>query len=58
MTTTDDPERFRKAWDNHVEELEAVKQTLHPDKWDELDEHTDAIRDLIDHAADNWEDEE
>lgn len=52
MTTTNDPERFREAWHNHIEELENLKMTMHPSDFDELDECLDQLHDLVDDAAD------
>ncbi|UBF22462.1 hypothetical protein HCTV-15_gp95 [Haloarcula virus HCTV-15] len=54
MTTTDDPEVFRERWHDHVDNLEGLKQTLHPDDWDELDEAIDSLHDIVDDAADDY----
>ncbi|AGC34362.1 hypothetical protein M193_gp078 [Halorubrum tailed phage 7] len=54
MTTTDDPEVFRERWHDHVDDLEGLKQTLHPDDWDELDEAIDSLHDIVDDAADDY----
>jgi hypothetical protein len=55
MTTTDDPEEFRDAWHYEVNEFENLKQTLHPNDWDELDETLDDLHDIVDKAADQFE---
>lgn len=52
MPTTNDPEVYRERWHEHLEEVEALKMTLHPNDHDELDEHLDALHDLVDYAAD------
>lgn len=57
MTTTDDPEVFRRRWHNHIEQIENLKQTLDPDRFDELDESLDEIHDLVDDAADSYGDD-
>lgn len=56
MTTTDDPAKFRNRWHGYVNDLELLKQTLHPDDWDELEEAMDTLHDIIDDAADDFED--
>ena len=56
MTTTDDPVKFRNRWHGYVNDLELLKQTLHPDDWDELEEAMDTLHDIIDDAADDFED--
>jgi hypothetical protein len=56
MPTTDDPELFRERWHDHVEELENLKHTLDPSRWDELQETLDDVHDLVDDAADDYGD--
>lgn len=57
MSTTEDPEEFRNRWHNHIEEIEALKHTLHPNQFEELDEALDKVHDLVDDAADEFEEE-
>jgi predicted HAD superfamily Cof-like phosphohydrolase len=52
MPTTNDPELFRDRWHSHVEEIEALKMSLDPEDFDELEEHLDGLHDLVDDAAD------
>lgn len=55
MPSTDDPEEFRERWHSHVEELELLKHTLHPDDWDGLEDAMNALHDIVDDAADDYE---
>jgi hypothetical protein len=57
MTTTNDPELFRERWHDEVEKFEGLKHTLHPDDWDELDETLDDLHDIVDDAADQFEED-
>lgn len=55
MTITDDPSEFRSRWHEHVNQLDGLKHTLHPDDWDELDDAIDALHDVVDDATDQYE---
>lgn len=57
MNTTEDPEEFRSRWHSYIEEIEKLKSTLHPDDWDELDEAMDNLHDIVDDAADDYQEE-
>lgn len=58
MPRTTDPETFKGAWEAHVSELSGLKMTLPPEKFDELDELQEELRDLIDDAVDELEDDD
>lgn len=58
MVSTDDPEVFRERWHSYIDDMERLKQTLHPDRWDELDEPLEDLHDLVDEAADEWEEDD
>lgn len=51
MTSTNDPEVFKRRWHEHVRELEKLKMSLHTDQFEELDEALGEVHDLIDDAA-------
>lgn len=55
MRTADKPEYFREAWHNEIEQFERLKQTLDVDRWDELDEATEQLRELVNDAAEEFE---
>lgn len=58
MTTTEDPDQFRRRWHNHLEEVQKLKMTLHPDDFEEVDEALETLHDLVDDAADELGDDE
>lgn len=58
MTRTTDPERFRDRWNEHVDELSRLWHTLPDEKVSELKEAQDELRELVDAAAENLEDEQ
>lgn len=55
MPSTNDPNIFRNKWHSYIETTEDLKNTLHPDQWNELDETLDELHDLINDAANELE---
>lgn len=58
MTTTDDPERYEEAWKDHVDELTSIGWNLPPEDLDRLEELQDEMKDLVETARENFEDDE
>lgn len=56
MATTNDPEHFTRRWDAHIDELDSLKHSLHPDEWDELEECQETLKRLTRKAAGTLDD--
>lgn len=58
MTTTDDPDVFRRRWTEHINELERLKFSLPPEHFDDVDEAKEILEEKIGIAADNFEEDD
>lgn len=53
MPTTDDPDTFRKRWNSHIDELESLKLSLPPDRFEDVDVVIEEAKELVDAGATN-----
>lgn len=58
MTTTTDTAEFERKWNDHIDELEKLKHSLPPEKFDELDQHTWELKELVQDAKEYVGDDE
>lgn len=52
---TDDTIEFIRKWENHIDELEGLRWNLHPDDYGELEEHQEALKELVGKASESIE---
>lgn len=57
MPQTNDADEFRQRWNDHVDELNKLKHSLPVEQFDEFDIAVADLRDFIDNAADELEDD-
>lgn len=58
MTVTDDPETFREQWNDYIEGFENLKVAVPADRMGDVDEHMDALKEIVDETVAHHEDEQ
>jgi len=53
--TTQDPEKFKRRWYKEADDLWALGNTLPQEHWDELEDHIKDVKELIDVATEELE---
>ena len=58
MTTTDDPDEFKRKWNSHIDELEALKLSVPFDQIENVDELIEDAKELVEAGAENVGDDD
>jgi hypothetical protein len=57
MSSTDDPEKFKKRWNSHIDQLNRLKLSVPADEWERLTDAQKELKKLVEEAAENAPDE-
>lgn len=58
MRTTEDRAKFKEEWTNYIDELDRLKSSLDPEHWDRLEEAKHELREVVQLAAIEVDDDE